>query len=41
MATKLESFFEMKYDIISQQLKLAQIELESFFEMKYDIIAVL
>ena len=34
----LESFFEMKYDIIKLIEKQTSMALESFFEMKYDII---
>ena len=35
---KLESFFEMKYDIITVIVQLPTPILESFFEMKYDIM---
>ena len=36
--SKLESFFEMKYDIMNFVSTRSLELLESFFEMKYDII---
>ena len=38
LITVLESFFEMKYDIIASNLYSLSLILESFFEMKYDIM---